>query len=324
MQMRTIAAGIWLLLLSAPMNAVHAEEASVLLERYGVAVYDPVVEGEKLMILEDAYSEATREVNNQTMLTAASELADRYQARALMERDAAIYALADELSAAEEQMRASMEQDVATIMALDVRYRTVAGRLQRAREARDDWLARTEQESRLPPEAKEMEQAKSKLDKLGREVDRQKDKYAKAQSYPELGHISDFQAPLAIPAAVTSSFGNRLDPITRDAITFHQGIDLGAPEGTAVLAAFHGTVEEVSESEALGRYILLDHGLGIKTLYGHLSDWLVEAGQQVNQYDAIAKSGNTGSRTTGAHLHFGLYIGGKAVDPALLISSPGA
>lgn len=305
------------LLLWISATVVHAEDASHLLRKYGFSVSDPVVEGEKLALLENEYSVTVRQVNNQTMLSAAFELADRYYERGLIERDSAIYALADSLQAVQLKMDANLESDVATILELDTEYRSIAGELQRQREARDKWLEQSKAEYELP--AGELEQNRKKLDRLGREVDKQKENYERALSYPELGTVNGFRSPLEIPVAVTSPFGERLDPITRDAITFHRGVDLSAPIGTAVLAAFHGEVEEASETEELGYYILLNHGYGIKTLYGHLDRIQVEKGQRVEQYDTIAKSGNTGVRTTGPHLHFGLYINGKSVDPAILL-----
>ncbi|XID94291.1 peptidoglycan DD-metalloendopeptidase family protein [Paenibacillaceae bacterium WGS1546] len=314
---KAIRTALLLLLLLIPATAVHAEDASHLLRKYGLSVSDPLVEGEKLAVLESEYSATARQVNNQTMLSAASELAERYYERGLIERDSAIYALADSLQAVQLKMDANLEADVATILKLDAEYRSIAGELQRQREARRKWLDQAKAEYE-PPSA-ELEQNRIKLDRLGREVDKQREKYERALSYPELGTVNDFRSPLEIPAAVTSPFGERLDPITRDAITFHRGADLSAPIGTAVLAAFHGEVEEASETEELGYYIVLNHGYGIKTLYGHLDRILVEKGQRVEQYEAIAKSGNTGARTTGPHLHFGLYINGKAVDPAILL-----
>ncbi|MFC4302812.1 M23 family metallopeptidase [Cohnella boryungensis] len=306
-----------LLLLLLPAQAVHAEDASFLLQKYGYTVSDPVVEGEKLALLEGEYNVTARKVNGQTMLSTAYELSDQYRERALMERDTAIYALVDELEALQGKMDEHRESDVATIMALDAEYRAIAAKLQRLREARNDWLAQTKAKYELPEE--EIAQDQIRLNRLGREVDQQKEKYERALSYPELGEVNAFRSPLEIPVAMTSPFGERLDPITREAITFHYGMDMSAPIGTGVLAAFHGKVEAAVHSEELGNYIILDHGYGIKTLYGHLDSISVEQGQQVSQYDAIAKSGNTGTRTTGPHLHFGVYINGKAVDPAILI-----
>lgn len=313
-----------LLLLCWPLfaDAALAEDASVLLRMYGYPVYDPAVEGDKLSKLEEDYAEVSRKVNNQRMLSAAYALADQRLTAGLIDRDKAIYALEDRLKELESAMSESMEADVATILAQDASYRTLSGEIERQRAARNEWLAQAKHEYQQPLD--DMEQNASKLSKIEREVGKQKIRYEQAQSYPELGEISSFRSLLESPASITSPFGERLDPIDRDAITFHQGIDLAAPAGTQVRAAFHGVVEQVSESEELGIFVILDHGLGIRTLYGHLDSARVEDGQRVNQYDPIAKSGNTGTRTTGPHLHFGLYIDGKAVNPAKMMSLSGA
>lgn len=310
------------LLLSLTSISVRAEDASVLLRKYGIAVSDPDVEGEKLKQLEEDYSTVARKVNHQTMLSFAYELMDQQQTVALMKRDAAIYTLVDELDAIEHQMEINLEADVKTILALDVQYRAIAGRLQQEREARDQWLA----ESQLLPPAilGDVNLDKQRLDKLGKELDKQKEAYERSLSYPELGSITNFRIPLATAAEITSPFGERLDPINREEMTFHAGIDWGVPEGTPVLAAFHGVVEVAAYDDSLGEYIIVDHGIGIKTLYGHLSHSFVTKGQQVKQYDVIAHSGNTGRRTTGPHLHFSLYIGGRAVNPAIIIPKQGA
>jgi murein DD-endopeptidase MepM/ murein hydrolase activator NlpD len=306
-----------LLLMPLTSITVQAEDASVLLRKYGFAVSDPKVEGEKLKKLEEDYSSVARKVNNQTMLSAAYELMDQHQAMALKKRDAGIYALIDELDAIELRMRNNLEADVKTIVALDAEYRATANRLQQARDARNEWLAK----SQLQPPAilENAQHDKQKLDKLSKELARQKVVYERALSYPELGEITKFRIPLASAATMTSPFGERLDPITREDMTLHAGIDWGVPTGTPVLAAFNGVVEASAYDESLGEYVLIDHGAGIKTLYGHLDRSLVTKGQQLNQYDVIAYSGNTGQRTTGPHLHFGLYIGGRAVNPEILI-----
>lgn len=131
--------------------------------------------------------------------------------------------------------------------------------------------------------------------------------------------MNAFYSPLEISVQLTSPYGERLDPVTRDVITFHHGMDMRAPEGTQVLAAFNGVVEEAASGEELGNYVIVNHGCGIKTLYGHLESYQVSAGDKVEQYDSIARSGNTGSRTTGPHLHFGVYINGKSVNPGVFV-----
>lgn len=111
----------------------------------------------------------------------------------------------------------------------------------------------------------------------------------------------------------TSSFGYRSQP-TAGASTYHQGVDWGTPTGTAVKASRAGTVTSAGWMSGYGYCVIISHGDGVETRYGHLSSVNVYAGQTVNQGDKIALSGNTGV-STGPHLHFEIRINGTAVNP---------
>ena len=113
---------------------------------------------------------------------------------------------------------------------------------------------------------------------------------------------------------VTSEFGNRKDPITGKR-KGHTGMDLAVPTGTPVRAALPGTVT-VSKYNAggYGYYVMIDHGDGLVTLYGHNSKLIAKAGQTVQAGDVVALSGSTG-RSTGPHLHFEVRVNGERTDP---------
>lgn len=113
---------------------------------------------------------------------------------------------------------------------------------------------------------------------------------------------------------VTSEFGNRIDPITGKR-KGHTGMDLAVPTGTPIRAALPGTVT-VSKYNAggYGYYVMIDHGNGLATLYGHCSKLLAKAGQTVEAGDIIALSGSTG-RSTGPHLHFEARVNGERTNP---------
>lgn len=96
---------------------------------------------------------------------------------------------------------------------------------------------------------------------------------------------------------------------------FHQGLDIAAPMGTTVQAASGGTVISAGWYGGYGNYILIDHGGGMATGYGHLSQIFVSAGQQVQKGQAIGAVGSTGM-STGPHLHFEVRMQGKPTDPA--------
>lgn len=112
---------------------------------------------------------------------------------------------------------------------------------------------------------------------------------------------------------VTSEFGGRLDPITgqRDG---HTGMDLGVPTGTPIRAALGGTVTLSRYNGSYGNCVMIDHGNGLVTLYGHNSRLLVQVGQTVQAGDVVSLSGATG-RVTGPHLHFEVRVNGQRTNP---------
>jgi murein DD-endopeptidase MepM/ murein hydrolase activator NlpD len=159
-----------------------------------------------------------------------------------------------------------------------------------------------------------------KLDELSKEIEDTMVSYQEAAEVKILGNVSNVKFPLGADSLITSSYGDRIDPMTGTSIRFHSGIDLRAKTGTSVLALFNGTVVDTGYGTAGGYYVKVDHGNGIVSYYCHLSEIKCEKGQQVNQYAEIALSGNTGTRTTGPHLHLALYIDGNSVDPAILFN----
>ena len=118
---------------------------------------------------------------------------------------------------------------------------------------------------------------------------------------------------------LTSSYGTRTDPITGKKGAFHNGLDVGAPHGTKILAAESGTVVRASTYGTYGKCVIIDHGGGLMTLYAHCSGYNVVVGQKVTRGDVIAYVGSTG-RSTGNHLHFTVFIDGATVDPGKYLS----
>ena len=112
---------------------------------------------------------------------------------------------------------------------------------------------------------------------------------------------------------ITSYFGNRTPP-KEGASANHKGIDIGASEGVAVIAAAAGKVTTVSYNSARGYYIVVDHGSGYETLYQHLSRQDVRVGEVVKAGQQIGAVGETGI-STAPHLHFEVHVNGTPVDP---------
>lgn len=119
---------------------------------------------------------------------------------------------------------------------------------------------------------------------------------------------------------LSSGVGARPDPFTGDAST-HHGLDISADRGRPVYVTASGTVESVGWSGNYGNLVIVDHGYGLKTRYGHLSKFTVRVGQQVNRGDQIGNVGMTG-RATGPHLHYEVLADGKSIDPLRMLYTP--
>lgn len=116
-----------------------------------------------------------------------------------------------------------------------------------------------------------------------------------------------------VNGVITSPFGYRNHPIFGRQI-LHSGIDIGVDSGTPVHAADSGVVVEAGWLGGYGYAVVIDHGNGLSTLYGHNSSLNVSAGQSVSQGQVIAYSGSTGN-STGPHVHFEVRANGDPVDP---------
>jgi len=113
---------------------------------------------------------------------------------------------------------------------------------------------------------------------------------------------------------VTSRYGTRTSPFTGKP-QFHAGLDIAAAFGTPILAPARGRVSFVGKKGPLGRAVIIDHGFGLKTTYGHTSKTYVARGEVVERGTPIAAVGSTG-RSTGPHLHYSVQVNGRSVNPA--------
>ncbi|HEX8502166.1 MAG TPA: M23 family metallopeptidase [Pyrinomonadaceae bacterium] len=112
----------------------------------------------------------------------------------------------------------------------------------------------------------------------------------------------------------TDSFGVRGNPFGGGGAEFHPGQDIAAPRGTPVLAPAEGRVVEAGWKNGYGQTVVLDHGNGLTTRYGHLSKIEVTAGQEVRRGEQLGQVGSTG-RSTGPHLHYEVRVGELPVSP---------
>ncbi|MCM1545114.1 MAG: M23 family metallopeptidase [Ruminococcus sp.] len=122
--------------------------------------------------------------------------------------------------------------------------------------------------------------------------------------------------PIVAPVSstkYTSNFGYRTNPITNEH-SFHTGLDIAAPLGTKIKAAYNGTVRKTGEDSHSGKYIFLTHSDGLETFYCHCSEILAEQGAVIRQGETIALVGSTGW-STGPHLHFEIRKNGTRLNP---------
>ena len=122
-----------------------------------------------------------------------------------------------------------------------------------------------------------------------------------------------FMHPLGGAGVVTCPYGYRNHPITGN-YSFHNGVDIGAPQGTPILASRSGYVSAAEYNYAYGFMVTINHMDGYSSLYGHMTNFVVSAGQYVEQGQVIGYVGSTGI-STGPHLHFTIYYNGSTVNP---------
>ena len=159
----------------------------------------------------------------------------------------------------------------------------------------------------------DQEALQNKLDALNAEAERIGDEIASMQDHDKVYEGGEFMWPTNT-TYITSPFGFRIHPVT-GYYTGHTGVDIGASYGSPVYAAADGTVIVASNSYGgYGVAVVIDHGSGISTLYGHNDHVKVSVGQHVKRGQVIAASGNSGV-STGPHLHFEVRINGTYVDP---------
>ncbi|HCP01800.1 MAG TPA: hypothetical protein DIT35_09940 [Rhodospirillaceae bacterium] len=128
--------------------------------------------------------------------------------------------------------------------------------------------------------------------------------------------------PLAAPLDeyhVTSNFGRRIDPFTKE-LAFHAGTDMTSRQGAAVRVTSPGVVTFVGWKGGFGKMVEVDHGLGVRTRYGHLATIFVKRGQALVFREKVGRVGSTG-RSSGEHLHYEILIDGRQKDPANFIKA---
>jgi len=119
---------------------------------------------------------------------------------------------------------------------------------------------------------------------------------------------------------VSSWFGHRRDPFTGDGGQ-HYALDISTDKGRPVIATADGVIESAEWNGNYGNLLVIDHGFGIKTRYGHLAGFAAKAGNRVHRGDLVGYVGATG-RATGPHLHFEILANGQLINPIWYLGSP--
>ncbi len=116
------------------------------------------------------------------------------------------------------------------------------------------------------------------------------------------------------PGAITSGYGHRENPFTGENVESHKGLDIKAGYGAMVKSTANGKVVFAARRGGYGNCIVIKHGNGFETYYGHLSKILVKVGDEIMAGNSIGKVGSTGG-STGPHLHYEVHKNGKVINP---------
>ncbi|HET9555202.1 MAG TPA: M23 family metallopeptidase [Anaeromyxobacteraceae bacterium] len=158
-----------------------------------------------------------------------------------------------------------------------------------------------------------------KLGSLETEAARQEQSLRELQEYFDDQRSLLASTPSIWPTRgwVTSDFGTRLDPYSAER-KMHEGLDIATPYGQAVQVPSDGVVVFNGLEGGYGKVLVIDHGYGVKTRYGHLSEVFVKLGDRVKRGDKVAAVGNTG-KSTGPHLHYEVRVNGIPENPRKFI-----
>jgi len=283
------------------INATLQEKSDI--ENLGVQLEeDKHLQAEQVRLAEKAKNKKLETVANQQALI------DR------MEKDKAVYnRIYDEMVAASKKVEQLIQESKYRAAAEKAAKEQAAA--ERAARAERERIAREERAARLAAEREEMARLREENKRLREE----KAAYVRnnrnnINTEPEIfipENTGEMIFPLVGP--ITSEYGWRTHPIFGDS-KFHSGIDIGGDYGMEIKAARGGVVSHAGWIDGYGNTIMIDHGGGLVTLYGHNQSLAVSVGATVKQGQTIAYCGSTGN-STGPHCHFEVRLNGETVSP---------
>ncbi|MFZ5432617.1 MAG: M23 family metallopeptidase [Calditrichota bacterium] len=209
-----------------------------------------------------------------------------------------------------------VSQELATLTETDRMLRIMADLPQVDSDVREVGIGGSVREVPIDPNLPELTEGIWSLDKLEREIDLQQASFeeihSKLTANAELLDHTPTLRPLE-GGYVSSGFGIRRDPFTKK-MERHGGVDIVQERGTPVYAAAAGEVIFAGHYFSYGRFVLVDHGFGYQTAYGHLNYIGVRKGQYLTKGQQLGEVGSSG-RATGSHLHYEVRVNGRPVNP---------
>ena len=244
-----------------------------------------------------------------TLLVGAESVGDFAERKTLLERiakrDRELFEGFKELRAEIEGKKSEQESLIGQITELKYQHEEKQNELEGVQQEKKEMLQDLEKQRR------QLEREFAEFDRVSKELESEIRELQRRSKGGTLRYAGTMVKPASGP--FTSGFGNRYHPILKK-YRAHNGVDIGAPNRSAIKAAAPGVVIKAGWMNGYGNTVVIDHGDGISTLYGHASVLYVSEGQTVGMGDKIAAVGSTGL-ATGPHLHFEVRVNGKPVNP---------
>jgi len=233
------------------------------------------------------------------------------QVEAIVNQDNAIAEQALKYKEAVEQKKQQVEEELANIKALYAELESDKTKLEASEREKEAMLASIAEQIEEMEEISE--EAEAQLKKFAKKSAELQAKKKALTNYYKGGKLG---MPLRVEYRLTSPFGYRIHPIYKTK-KLHAGMDMAAPKGTSIYAAESGRVITARSMSGYGNCVIIDHGGGLWTVYGHIMQGgiLVKEGEEVKRGQLIAKVGSTGD-STGNHLHFEVRKNSEPTDPA--------